>query len=675
MVKLRVFINRYKENKFPRWKYFSLCMMVVAGFTACQDDLGKNGNGGDGDLNPADVFDYATAQELQLNIDYTVPAGYPVDFELYTQNPVSLTSTKSYEKDTTLVPFLSGRTDANGKLSLPLNGIPTFVSDVYLYAKQMGVPRVIRGTVEGNTLRLAGSQAVVKSAPAVTKGSPTGPYYKNWKTQNVQLVDRLGEFTETDGRPSYLLADKLTLPVQAKRIIDATLPDEDEGVLNPLFYKNLGSGLHLSEDSHVKLYFYHHNSERENVLAYYTYPDGVEPTQAYVNANLVLAYPNLKNMEEGEGIQLKYYNGQSLQDQFPAGVNIGFVILVDAFADLTATRAGTPVRNVNVVYSGQNWNGYDFTGSKVRNRPHTAVFTAEGHYILAFQDQPWGTVYKGNQGQQVDKVYSATFRNDIFIIEADPVTALPDVPDGIDPDKVPGKVWQHGTGLLSFEDLWPARAQGDFDMNDVVVKYDLYDYMNTEYEMTGFEGDFVFVHNGAGYPNGFGFQLNTVNRDNAEVTVTSDYVCAGQGLDPALDKATVMLFDDGRKVPEGTTFHVQVKYKQPVMYYQYRMAPYNPFIVINNSNPLADNRAELHLTNYVPTGKANLDLFHTSDDLSEPDKGIYYVSASNYPFAIHLAGATDFVLPDEKTPIDQAYPKFKSWAESKGQQDKDWYVK
>lgn len=674
MIKLRGFINGYKENKLPRWRYLSLCM-AVAGFTACQDDLGKNGNGGDADLNPADVFDYATAHDLQLNIDYTVPAGYPVDFELYTQNPVSLTSSKSYEKDTTLVPFFSGRTDANGKLSLPLNGIPAFVSDVYLYAKQIGTPRVIRGQVEGHTLRLNNSQAVVKSAPAVTKGSPTGPYYKNWLTQDVQLVDRLGDFAATDGRPAYLLADKLTLPIQAKRIIDATLPDEDEGILDPRFYRNLGSGLHVSEESHVKLYFYHHNSERENVLAYYTYPDGVTPDQHYVNNNLVLAYPNLNNIAEGEGVQLKYYDGQSLHDRFPANVNIGFVILVDAFADLIATPAGSAVRNVNVAYSGQNWNGYDFKGSKVRNRPHSAVFTAAGHFILAFQDQPWGTTYKDNHGSQVDQVYSATFRNDIFVIEADPVTALPDVPDGQDPDQVPGKVWQHGTGILTFEDLWPSRAQGDFDMNDVVVKYELQDYMNTDFQMTGLEGDFVFVHNGAGYPNGFGFQLNTVNRDNAEVTVTSDYVCAGQGLDPALDKATVMLFDDGRKVPVGTTFHVQVKYKQPVAYYQYQMAPYNPFIVINNRNPLADNRAELHLTNYIPTGKVNRDLFHTSDDLSEPDKGIYYVSASNYPFAIHLAGVTDFVLPDEKTPIDRAYPKFKSWAESKGQQDKDWYVK
>lgn len=672
MIKFRGFVNWYEENKLPWWKHLSLCM-VLAGFTACQEDLGKDGNGGDGGLNPADVFDYATAHDLQLSIDYTVPAGYPVDFELYTQNPVTLTSSKSYEKDTTLVPFFSGRTDANGKLSLPLNGIPGFVSDVYLYAKQTGVPRVIRGKAEGNTLRLTDGQAVVKSAPAVTKGSPTGPYYKNWKTQNVKLVDRLGDFTGTDGRPSYLLADKLTLPVQAKRIIDATLPDENDGELNPYGY--LDGSLHIAEPSHVKLYFYYHNSERENILAYYIYPDGVTPDQAYVNNNLVLAYPNLKNMQEGEGIQLKYYDGQSLLDQFPAGVNIGFVILVDAFSDLTAAGDASALQNVNVAYSAKQWNGYDFVGSIRRDRPHSAIFKAENHYVLAFQDQPWGITYKDAQGQRVDKVYPATFRNDIFVIDADPITALPDVPDGIDPDQIPGKVWQHGTGILTFEDLWPARVQGDFDMNDVVVKYDLSDYMNTEYDMTGLEGDFVFMHNGAGYPNGFGFQLNTVNRDNAEVTVTSDYVCAGQGLDPALDKATVMLFDDGRKVPEGTTFHVQVKYKQPVPYFQYRMAPYNPFIVINNGNPQADNRAELHLTNYAPTGKANRDLFHTSDDLSEPDKGIYYVSASNYPFAIHLAGITDFVLPDEKTPIDQAYPKFKPWAESKGEQDKDWYVK
>lgn len=672
----------YKGLKSHNWFYASLCLVSFC-LASCQEDLGSS-NGGGQELNPGEVFDFATSQDVQMNVSYNVTPGYEVAFEAYTQNPVSLVD-KSYVKDTTLIPFFKGYTDKSGNFSLPLTNLPAFVEDVYLYSLSIDAPRVIHGKIQGNTLNITDEDVVINTR-AVTKGSPNGSYYTKWPVQNL-AIRNFGTFDAASGRPSYVLDEKLAVSAQTKRIIDATLPDEGVGEMNPYGYLN--GDISISEDAHIDLYFYYHNSERQNGLAYYTYSGTTAPTQEYINEHLILAYPNLKNMKEGEGIRLKYYDESKgeFADAFPANTTIGFVLLVDAYEDLQADAAGYKANKVNVAYSIQTYNRYNMKNTIMSDRPHSAIFRApkagggekDGDYILAFEDQPWGQSNKPNG--QPDVRYPADFRDDILVIHADPVTAFPDVPDGQDPDQVPGKAFRRSTGTLCFEDLWPYR--GDYDLNDIVVKYDVTDYITSDYiSMTGFEGDFVFANDGAERLNGFGFQLKTVDRTNiASIEITSDYTCPGQGLDPDLEKATIMLFDNGKQVPDetkvagGTSFHVKVVYNQPVPFYQYQLAPYNPFIVVNSSDLLASNRAELHLVNYLPTQKANLDMLHTGDDLSNPDKGLYYVLEGDYPFTLNLSGVTDFVLPTEKQRIDEAYPKFKTWVSSKGSVDKDWYVK
>ena len=80
------------------------------------------------------------------------------------------------------------------------------------------------------------------------------------------------------------------------------------------------------------------------------------------------------------------------------------------------------------------------------------------------------------------------------------------------------------------------------------------------------------------------------------------------------------------------------------------------------------------MVNHGPTSKENMNLFNTQQDLSDKDKGIYYVSDQNYPFAIHLSDVESFSTT-EKEAIDKSYPRFASWAQSGGTTDKDWYLK
>lgn len=647
---------------------------IVLSLVGCTKDISDQpdtGGGPDTQVDPENAFDFATTHETQLNISYDVPSGYKVEFEVYGTNPLSLNKNKDFVKDTTATLYIKGTTDEEGKAKILWKNKPDIVTDVYVYSPNLGVPRVLHASVEGKTIEVtdAADQVVVKgSRPLTRAGSSSGSYYSNWALRDVQYVQPLGGWDD-NGRPDYLLAEKKEFSPAVQRIIDATLPAN--GDMNPNGY--IREYVHISERANVNLYFYSHNSGRRNVLAYYTYEgDGKNiPDINYINQHLILVFPNLYNtMSTGEGVRLKYYDGEKFSDEFPANTNIGWVLLVDAFQDGTIKA-----QNINAVYSPLKGNGYNMPGNIMRNRPHVGMFKANDTFVLAIEDQPWG---HSTQGATVTATYPADMRDDILIIEANPIRAMPDdVPSGTDPEDpdpdVPGFQIMTPNGVLAFEDLWPAK--GDYDMNDVVVRYDLTDYMSYDYDMSGLEGTFTFVRDGAQRVNGFGFELNTTADNIKFVSVESTYRCDGQGLDRSADKAMIMLFDNGKKVPSGTKFYVKVIYDKPVLPIGYKYAPYNPFIIVNCDNLAQSNRTEVHLSkNFAPTEKADLSLLGTGDDFSDKTKGIYYISDNNYPFAINLPEGKDFVGASESSSIDKMYPDFVDWFQSGGKTHTDWYL-
>lgn len=655
----------------------SLATLLISGsFVGCTKDIsiekedpakGDGDGDGSGQIKPGEDFDYATAHDAEVNINYNVPGDYTIDFYIYKENPLKLNANKDYVRDTTLKYEMKGTYIKGGKASFTWKHKPDNIKEIYVYSPSSMVPRVVRANAEGTIINVtdAASNVVLRSQTALTKGSANGSYYTKWPLRNVSY-QTIGGWNAA-GVPDNLLSEKINIPGNVGRIIDATLPVE--GDMNPTGY--LREYIHLSEDSNVKIYFYQHNSARQNVLAYYTYSGDGEniPSLSEINSKLVILYPNLNGtVEQGQGVQLKYFDGQQYVDKFPANTNIGFVMLIDAFKN-----GQIETKKVNAVYSPKRYNEYNMENSIMKDRPMVGMFKADGTYVLAFEDQPWGQANWSTGG--VKQKYPADMRDDIFIIDANPIETLPDVPDGTDPEnpEVSG-IEIHHRGIMAFEDLWPSK--GDYDMNDVVVKYDLTDYFNIEEAgMSGLTGTVTFLHNGAQRKNGFGFQLDANRTDVALATVTSDYVCEGQGLDETAEKANILLFDNGKDVPKGTTFDIKVVYKKPVLSWGYKQAPYNPFIIINNAGLGRDNRTECHLVNYAPTEKANFSQLHTNDDLSEPNRGIYYVSDSYFPFAIDLADAEDFIGAQESVRMDKEYPRFESWVMSGGKTDTDWYLK
>ena len=146
-------------------------------------------------------------------------------------------------------------------------------------------------------------------------------------------------------------------------------------------------------------------------------------------------------------------------------------------------------------------------------------------------------------------------------------------------------------------------------------------------------------------------------------------------LKPLTRGNLVSLFDSALDVinaPEDQrTFTVKMTLNVPTKTNELELPPYNPFIIVNTNEGRGH---EVHLPNYKPTGLMDTKLLHYGHDLSDPEKGIYFVSDNNFPFAIHIINESlDLKSKDEGKRIDVIYPQFSKWASSFGEENKEWY--
>lgn len=231
---------------------------------------------------------------------------------------------------------------------------------------------------------------------------------------------------------------------------------------------------------------------------------------------------------------------------------------------------------------------------------------------------------------------------------------------------------------LMFEDLWPNK--GDYDFNDLVIKYKFTFHLNAQSEYVGLESQFQVAACGAEYPNGFGFQLNI---PNASVTNVTGYVHTGSSIvlnanktEQGASTEAVIIVYDNINASLGKMFNVlksgTTKTVDPITVYVSlnKLAPstsftINPFIYVNQIRG-----REVHLMNTPPTSKADASLFGTGDDRST--SGMFYRSSEGLPWALNVPTDVSHVL--ERIDFCVGYPEFKSWAESGGALYDTWYV-
>lgn len=622
--------------------YYLLCsVLAILMVSGCTRDVYDPNGGGEDKPNS---FDFSTTSTIQLNVKYDVPEGYKVLFNVYFEDPFTTDEGGQTVLRTDITPAITRMTDENGEYHAKEIVAADHGADVYIYTSYVGVPGLVQTTITDNVINADIEWKLTDGIPQTRadKWDPSTEY------------GLLGTW-QTNGRPNYLDSEgELVLSASVLKTIRNTIP---EGGTCPQIYRQ-SADFKVDDpqgrDTEVSVRFIGGNSSAASIFGYYCYKDGasvkeIKAAKKYIvfpNTHTAGYYGKPIGLKGGECVKLHYIdeNGVDKGTVFPNGVRIGWFLLNNAFVKEGKTD--------KICYSTTALNG--------DGRTHTAAFRINDFVVLSFEDY---TDYDYNDVQ--------------FNVWSNPIEAIvPDVPPvtpdpGTDDDRSVAYRMTY-KGILAFEDNWPNK--GDYDLNDVIVKYNSVLAFNTSNQVLSTEDTFTALWSGASFKNGFAYQMNT-DRSNV-VTEFENISDTSQGLDRELAKATVNVFTNALVATENNTKTASYKIKNtlttPVDHETFGVAPYNPFIMVHEN--LGNNRCEVHLVNYKPTEKADMSLFHTGKDLSSPNRGVYYVAAENYPFAIQLVDAEDFSTTETES-VDITYPDFIKWVKSNGSEYKDWYKK
>ncbi|WP_440874260.1 LruC domain-containing protein [Thalassotalea sp. PLHSN55] len=255
-----------------------------------------------------------------------------------------------------------------------------------------------------------------------------------------------------------------------------------------------------------------------------------------------------------------------------------------------------------------------------------------------------------------------------------------------------------GWATLAFEDNWP--LVGDYDMNDVVVRYRL-----SSYEADGnlmrvkIEGEIVAI--GASYHNGFAFRIPGLLRDEVDTGRASFHINGVKQnelpLEADKNEAILIIADDlwdfvtpgedckyyrteaGCGSNIQMTFSLEIPLEANVSKAAVADFPYDPFIFASSGHQrnylfgeAPGRRFEIHLKNQAPTEAFQANFFERGDDASIPAQGNYYLNENGMPWAINIP--YEWQHPLEYMDIKYAYPNFHSFVTSSGELNINWFT-
>ncbi|MBI1184652.1 LruC domain-containing protein [bacterium] len=634
-------------------------------------------------------------EELQNQIDQNTIA-YGFDFATVNAIPVRITTLGNDGSpfstiginisvpitDDSFAVVYRGFTNKNGLLQTELV-LDANIKNVLVSTKYIGLPQNHYLTVEqlaDYTIQNKGADVPGVSFPVLAHkvGAYTAKY------------SYMGSW-DKNGVPAYKKTVRDVIPQSMLNDINSSLP---EGKPVPTYNKQyLASGVETNtkilKKADVWVTFVHEGAGYKNVLGYYTYDLNNPPKTPDDINDLKIVFPNVSFSGSGGGLVSgdKVYLGQ-----FDANTGIGWFLVANGYLAASSTvGAGNWI-----VYSDAALNQEN--NSSLKQHMVQLYDETRDLIVLGFED-----ILRDNSSCDND------FNDAIFYVSANPIEAIErsnlqsvkkaidSDGDGVydyddefplDPSKSASSYSPSTTtaGSLAFEDNWP--NMGDYDFNDMVVDYQYTYFTNAANELTELRAKYSLKAIGASMHNGFGVQFNIVPSLIKSVygtNYTENYLkIASNGTEQNQSKATIIVFDNAHKlmqkdgnsnyvntdnpniVVDPYVFELVVKLNSGVLPTDLGKAPYNCFIIVNG------NRSrEVHMVDNAPTDLADLGIFGSGADKSNPDVKRYYQNKDNMPWVLHTPDP--LVYPIEKQNIMDCYPYFKTWAQSEGRTNTDWY--
>lgn len=638
---------------------YTLFFVLLAVVAACDNSTSSIDEDQDGylGLNIPDGFDFSTTRNVQLDIRASLPNGTPVSdarYDVYDGDP--------FDEDSRRLG--SYFVDRNGELSIELE-LPAHLSEVYIGSYFPGAGHFMPVNIENGQ-----ASYIFDPAKNVTFGNKA-PFLNlkngDWNT--------LGDWNPNNGRPDYLTVPD-DLDIQFLQRIASLLP-ESRNIPNTnpsLIDSSIPRDLYIEEDAQVWITFVASGAGWRNSMGYYYYEEGNKPqTPAEItNKTMVFPYAHTRDnaLYPGAKVQLQ---GPMDEGAFPAGTKIGWFLIADGWN----TGQGDVDDGRWTLYADEELNTL-IPDENLRQHTVMTFDVQEQKLVMGWED--W----------RRDRLQSDQDFNDVlFYTTWNPIESVDvtDYPEMGDPEEGPRTVenfspGENSFGTLAFEDLWP--SYGDYDLNDLVVDYQVKETANANNNISALEFTLAIRATGASFRNGLGFALNTPAGNVASVSgnrlSTGNITTSANGTEAGHSNAVIIAFDDANEnftsfgnvfnpsnhTPEDTLV-VTVEFNTPVPKQNLGMAPYNPFIILNQ------NRGrEVHLPGMPATSLVNTDLFGSADDDTRPLEGRFYLSKDDLNWAIHVPVS----IPYAREGVDKtdAFLKFREWAESGGTVFPDWYM-
>lgn len=693
-----------------KFKLSAVCLTAMLFvFAGCQDKDYYDPNFKPNDNKTASKSDYSTTRTVDLQVNYDVATGYVSTYDVYTENPLNADGTLKAD----LQPITGGINIAglNKKRVLP-----AYASELYLYSTDLFIPKLMYAKVENGVASFEPfAYGQDDSAEATTRAIGTSgvgideyltkksDYYtsENGGNKKYDLINPvktvtfpaeiLSAISQAFPDDAYYEKNKLTAP-DAKYFQDAVVrikSNKDKKGANVYVSLSLADGMHRNSLS----YFVYTSESRDitdltleerknlkivnifQLADMHNNPWKIEHNSKYKNQGL----------SSGKAVKLEYVdNDGNIGGTFPEGAQIGFVLHSDGFDDSRIGNWGSnynfTVKNSTRIYSIANWNT-----NKVKKTIFFGAMDKDSnpYSFFGFEDQMQTSINDCNDV--------------MFNVLTDPIDAINP------PEFIPetGTIEKNVSnfGILAFEDNWP--SVGDYDLNDVVVKYKskvtyAQDGETTE-ESNGelipvsdlavkrVEDVFTFINAGAKFNNGFSYKVDVDPAHVKEIKITDEkgstvnYTAKADGTGFIIDLCPNVLsvIPAMQTVVTPAVYTVKMEFADKAVAeesFEGVKAPYNPFIMPENTNIKSD-MIEVHLPLYYPTSRMDMDLFGRYDDVSKPAQNIYYASDKDtyYPFALHMAGAEEFAIPTEGQSIDKTYSKYMDWVNSGFVSATDWY--
>lgn len=651
-----------------RYKATLLMALTIFIFASCtKKEVGPENETGQEDSKIApDGFNFQTTKKVDVTVKLLSNINEPLKGVI-----VEINSTAG-------LTLLKGASDKDGYFKGSVN-IPAYMDTLLISPSATGLVQNVKGLVVDNKLNctIGGEAGVSGNVVMLSNGGGKSYFQTSSRTFGLWFTP-MGKY-DVNGRPTdYLESSKGAVSAELLGYLTESLPEKKNlKLLHPEFLaSNVTEHLNIVKNSDIYVTYVSEGATNANTLGYYTYTTNNPPQNVNKLDEVKIVFPNTSSVGSGGGMK----SGDKVKlGNFSAGTSIGFVLISSGWN--SSLKTFNPNNTKYYSYSPFN----PESSSSLQTHSILLNYGKENLFIVGFEDLPRDNSGTDHDFNDVIIYATATTAGAISPENVSLVSSPKDTDgDGVldmddefvnDPDKAFISYFPSAStkGTLAFEDNWPKR--GDYDMNDLVVNYRYAYVSNANNKVVEMIGNYSVVAAWAQNHNGFGVQLpfaqNLVKSITGQKFIENYITLNPNGTETGQTKAVIIPFDNHNSLIQNNidiidSVSVKVSFVNPVDISILNDAPYNPFLIPNKQRGY-----EIHLAGNLPTDKANISLFGTEHDRTNPKYGKYYLSADNWPWA--LSFTEEFSYPREGNAINNAYLHFYDWTRSAGWFYTDWY--